>query len=112
MGRAASQGRFIMSYSSFNEFREKIAKSIGFDMNEFQGFGGKRSWNEMKSPIKALINHSDCAGDLTVEEMKPLIPELEKVLLTWEDSWFKTCLAELIESMQLAIKSKQPLEFQ
>jgi hypothetical protein len=112
MGLDVSHGNFSMSYGSFNILRTKICSSLGLEMNSFKGFGGFRDWKELKSPIKPLLNHSDCDGNLTVAEMEAMIPELERLVGLWEPTYFKSCLIELIDSMKIAVNDKEPLEFQ
>jgi hypothetical protein len=111
MGLDVSHGDFHMSYSGFNELRQRISKSLGFNLSNFQGFGGNKRWYECKSPIKALLNHSDCDGDLTVPEMINMLPELKRVCKSWEESIYKNSFEELIESIEIAIQHKQPLIF-
>lgn len=77
------------------------------------------TYNVMKSePIWPLINHSDCEGDLTIEEMKQILPQLIAIVNIWEeqpdDSAGKyeiDSANELIDCMECAIECNEPLEF-
>lgn len=111
MGLDISPGTFCMSYGSFNNLRRDIAKSCGFDLDQMEGFAGNRSWDEIRSPVAYLLNHSDCEGKIPFNEVVQLKPELDKVCALWEDCWHKERLKTLIEACELAIKAKKPLIF-
>ncbi|MFE3202161.1 hypothetical protein [Embleya sp. NPDC059237] len=65
------------SYSGFMRFREAIAAHEGIDLWQMQGFNSGPdaiSWSTVTSPLKALLNHSDCDGHLTPEECAVVAP--------------------------------------
>lgn len=84
------------SYGGFHAFRNKLAKSIGIDLEEMDGHlkkhptdmgyykPGNKSWKEVKSSIKDLLNHSDCQGNLTPEQCNIIFPTLRQILNLWE----------------------------
>jgi hypothetical protein len=86
------------SYSGFAEFRKKVANSIAIDLYEMQGFGkmhqidsgyykkGTIPWDDIKSPIKLFLNHSDCDGFLSAEQCGSIYPVLRTIVDLWEDS--------------------------
>jgi len=92
------------SYSGFGLFREKLAEEAGFDLRKMEGFcefnwyeemragtleqakaneGPKRPWGEIDDPIKSLLNHSDCDGELTPEECTLVAPRLRELIKDW-----------------------------
>jgi len=74
------------SYSGFNEFRHRVAKSIHIDLDEMDGFGGSTPWKKVRNPLKYLLNHSDCDGKLTPHQCKLIAPELKRVIKSWNDA--------------------------
>ncbi len=76
------------SYSGFGIFREKVARSIGIDLNKMEGYGGLEEWDDpyeaTGDPIIHLLNHSDCDGILTSWQCNEVYPRLEEILKTWE----------------------------
>ena len=77
------------SYSGFNSFRRRLAKEIGIDLDEMQGFGhlngkpGWRSWDEVDDPIKPFLMHSDCDGEMSPEECLQVGPRLREIVSSW-----------------------------
>ena len=74
---------FGWSYSGFNAFRKRLAKEIGIELYEMDGFKGTNSWDEVKSPVKLLLNHSDCEGHLSSDDCKEIYPVLLKLIKHW-----------------------------
>lgn len=69
-------------------------------------------WESVKDDIVPLLNHSDCDGELTVEECKQVVPRLRELVAAWEDDdKDKIKALELAEGMELAIERNEPLEF-
>lgn len=73
------------SYSGFHYFRKCLAADIGIKLEEMQGFGGSKSWDEVNDPIKILLYHSDCDGELAAEECEQIYPRLLEIVEKWED---------------------------
>lgn len=81
MGLDTSHDAWHGAYSSFNRFRTNIAKAIGFNINEFEGYGGSLKFDNIQQPgIRSLINHSDCEGYLSPETCGQLAVELQELL--------------------------------
>jgi len=144
------------SYSGFNRFRERIAKSIGINLHKMEGFSevewdkntpweiyikaveadrkaGKISWDTVTDPIKSLLCHSDCDGEIPAEECAAIADRLEEIIKDWdetfsvqiEENWQKQgyppsmCLPDydvqesrgLITGMREAAKTGNPLKF-
>lgn len=103
------------AYSGFNRFREALAKHEGFNLNEMAGFCAppNRSWDEITTPLKPLLNHSDCEDELTPDECRQVAPRLREViaaLWTESDYDYQHGMA-LAEGMECAASNGEPLEF-
>lgn len=114
------------SYSGFNVFRTRLAASEGFDLDEMQGFGkgeyftaervpGTRSWDEIDTPLKPLLNHSDCDGLLTAAECAQVAPRLREVVNGWPDTietqYDRWSALHLAHCMDVCAASGENLEF-
>jgi hypothetical protein len=115
------------SYSGFNEFRKKIARSIGIDLEEMQGFikqhpddpefikAGWRDWEDIKSPIKHLLNHSDCDGKISHSSCMLMSTILKSIVYNWEIvdgyDYDKVKGFALVEAMEHCAHFKKDLEF-
>lgn len=112
MGIDFSHCNASWAYSGFMRFRKRVAKSVGFDLDSMEGFGGKTKWSSLKpDPIHALLNHSDCDGHLTVTECKKVAPRLKEILSSWDDDYDKQMGLELASGMLNAAAEKKPLRF-
>ncbi|AQT69945.1 hypothetical protein STSP2_03145 [Anaerohalosphaera lusitana] len=102
-------------YFSFDEFRKRLATQIGIDLDSMVGHGGTRPWEDVDDPLKPFLHHSDCDGELTVEECKQVYPRLEQLLQSWPDGdnpfSHKRKGMELVRGMKRAIAQGEPLEF-
>ncbi len=67
MGLSISHDAFDGSYSHFKRFRDNIKKVI-------------RPGYFIDNPIKYLLNHSDCDGEIEFEICKDLAEELTSIL--------------------------------
>lgn len=97
------------SYTGFARFRERLAENEGFTLGEMQGFHGDRSWDEIASPLKPLLNHSDCDGEMTSEEAAQVWPRLVEIAENrrgdGELEWNMRGLQSLIELLQGAAEN-------
>ena len=78
MGLAFSYSDAHWSYSGFNRFRNNLVVALGYpisldDMYETNTYG-----QLSRQGIYPLINHSDCDGYLTVNEMIEMENECRK----------------------------------
>ena len=55
------------SYSGFGEWRKLLALSMGINLGDMVGFGGDTMWHS-GIEFMELLDHSDCDGELTIEE--------------------------------------------
>jgi len=144
-------------YSSFNRWREEIARVVGVPLPLMEGFyrgspcsqtmewaaprdGGPRGgfegtvlhswisavapwlpvdWRALRpDPIHALLNHSDCEGEIPVEDCLPLAARLEEVadLLPDEPKWHRGASArakalQFAAGLREAAAAGEPVEF-
>jgi hypothetical protein len=79
-----------------------------------EGFGGTIRWEHYKNDnIIPLLYHSDCDGELTVEECDQIIPRLKELVnILPEEDYDKIKGLKLIESMEEAVENNEPLKFQ
>lgn len=112
MGLVFSHGDVRWSYIAFRVFRKKLAKEIGIDLDNMKGFGGNIPFENFNDNIIPLLNHSDCDGELTVEECKRVALRLRELVSSWSDEDHdKTEAIKLASGMEYAIKKNEPFEF-
>lgn len=101
------------SYSGFMEFRKKLAKEIGIDLEAMDGFVANGiSWGTVVSPIGALLNHSDCEGALDYNDCEQIYPELLKLIDKWPDGDYDKINGKaLAEAMKTCASEGHYLEF-
>ena len=69
-------------------------------------------WSTVHDDIVPLLNHSDCDGDLTVEECKRVAPRLRELVKDWsDDDYNKIHALALADGMDEAVEHNEPLEF-
>lgn len=98
-------------YSGFNSFREKVAAQIGINLRKMEGFSDvdksilseqgweayrkayeadalapKISWDTVNDPIKGLLHHSDCEGEIPAEQCAAIADRLEEIIKDWPDT--------------------------
>lgn len=112
MGLDFSHGNAHWAYSGFMRFRDRLAEALGYTKSLRDMYDDDTYTCMENEPIYPLINHSDCDGDLTVEEMQQILPQLEDIINRWDDEDYeKDRGLLLIESMKEAINDNEPLEF-
>lgn len=90
----------VGSYSYFNDFREEVARVVGFNLNEMVGFGGTIKWGDQA--FKELINHSDCDGILDSADCDSLTEDFKKYderMKEWLSEEHYTTYTELMEAI-------------
>lgn len=87
MGLDTTHDCFHGPYSAFDRFRVQLAKAIGIDLHEMEGFTADgKSWDDVKHGIVPLLIHSDCDGELTVEECKQIVEGLNELIPNLHDN--------------------------
>jgi hypothetical protein len=124
MGLDFSHGDAHWAYGGFQRFRERLAEHEGFDLNEMHGFCAPwrghdpeahpdRPWSAVTTPLKPLLNHSDCDGVLTPAECAQVEPRLTEIVSTWPEGDYDRMHAEtLAAAMRLCIERDEELGFQ
>jgi hypothetical protein len=112
MGLDFAQSDAHWSYGGFHQFRIKLAKEIGIDLESMQGFGGDIPWINVNDPIEPFLNHSDCDGQLTDNECTDVGPRLIDLVKHWpEDDYNRQQALMLAEDMIDCAKRNHSLDF-
>ncbi len=112
MGLDFSHARAHWSYSGFNDFRERLAKHVNFNLNDMDGFGGTRDWSGIDDALVPLLNHSDCDGHLTPRQCRKVFPRVLEIVMDWDlDDDDRADAIEMAAGMALAYAQGQNFEF-
>ena len=98
------------SYGAFGAWRCQLAIHEGIPYGEMDGFGGTRSWSEVDSVLKSLLNHADDSGELTFEECAQMHTYLREVVDKLWPSWQYDGLGERQRGLELADAMKKAAE--
>lgn len=109
MGLDTTHNAWHGAYSRFHRWRVAVANAIGINIDEMEGFGGTKDWDQ-NHPLTPLLHHSDCDGDLSVEECKRLIIGLTEIKDKLEPEW-KERAEQFIKGCQDAIEADESIEF-
>ena len=115
-----SHGEAKWSYREFMGFRQKIIDTLYPKANlsfvEVNAIGSLHPISE--EPIYPFLIHSDTQGDMSVEEMKQITPQLTYIVTGWDEvydnsveGYYKTTGLELIKGMEKAIEENEPFKF-
>ena len=119
MGLDTSHNAWHGAYSSFNRWRTILAKKMGFTLHDMVGFGGDIEWSDelRDHPLYPLINHSDCDGELSVEECKLVRLGLDQKISEYNKSkdpadieMVERCI-QFRDGCLLAISRNEPIDF-
>lgn len=104
------------SYSSFHEFRSRLAISAGLGpLSNYRKAGGYKQFpSPDNEPIVHLLDHSDCDGELTPQQCAAVAPRLRELILGWDDdhdTGYRWRAEKLAGMMDEAAKSGISLEF-
>jgi hypothetical protein len=99
------------SYTGFGQFRAKLAIVEGFFLDDMEGFTEDgRSWDLITTPLKPLLNHSDCDGEMTPAEAAEVWPRLEEIAEQWsaegELDWNLSGMRALIDLLRYAAENE------
>lgn len=117
MGIDFSHSDAHWAYSGFNRFRRALAQHEGFDLDRMLGFtraADAVSWDTVTSPLKPLLNHSDCDGEMTPAECAQVAPRLREVVrAVWPDprEYDHAHGLLLAEAMERCAANGEPLVF-
>lgn len=108
------------SYLGFGQFRRRLARHIGVDLEQMYGFGGEADWSTVASPLRHLLDHADDRGELTPAQAAELAPALRRALDELEQAedpddlgWHydRRAGAELVRLLELCVTEGVPVEF-
>jgi len=112
MGLGFSHGDVHFSYSGFMRFRNKLIETLGYTHSLESMYKDGTYINMKTEPIYPLINHSDCDGELTVDEMQQMLPQLKCIIKRWpDDDYDKSYGFKFIEGIELAVDENEPMVF-
>ncbi|EGO63586.1 hypothetical protein [Acetonema longum] len=112
MGLDFSHCQAHWGYISFNRFRTKLAAEIGMNLDAMQGFNGDKPFSDYNDPIIPLLDHSDCDGELTLEECRQVAPRLRELISKWpDDDRDKQEALNLADGMERAAQNDESLQF-
>lgn len=100
------------AYSGFMRFRQRVVNGAGYmgDLREMYGHGLPAAMK--KDDIYDFIDHSDCDGELTPEQMRKIEPRLRAIVSLWPDGdTDKTRGLALCDGMRACIQAGENLEF-
>jgi len=88
MGLDTSHNCWHGPYSSFMTFRKQVAAQIGLNLSDYIGYGEGGTLDEEKidHPLMPLLAHSDCDGELSVDESKSIVIGLNGVLENFDET--------------------------
>lgn len=112
MGLNFSHSDAQWSYSGFARFRERLAQEIGLELKKMQGFGGTKLWSDVTDPLRWLLDHSDCDGEITARRCGLIAPRLREVVSRWPaDDYDRQTALDLAFGMCEAAVRGEPLQF-
>jgi hypothetical protein len=88
------------SYSGFDAFRSALAAAEGIDLQAMQGFGGGLPWSGATTPLRALLDHPDDRGQLSVAECEQVLPRLRDIVAHWADGDLRDSVEDLLEDAE------------
>ena len=102
-------------YSAFMRFRRRLAACEGITLDDMRGFSGERpcrEWSEFTTPLKPLLDHSDCDGDLSPEDCATVAARLRQIVEHWpEDDHDRQKALDLSACMEKCATEGVSLEF-
>lgn len=117
MGLDTTHGCYSGAYSGFNEWRRWLAGKIDIDLLDYIGYGGStKRLEDIEHNLEPLFNHSDCDGELSVEECKKIKIGLEEIFKNldpdnYDERYNYEKTQTFIEGLELAIEKNEPVEF-
>lgn len=102
---------FGCPYSTFNRFREDLAELIGIDLNEMEGFKGIKPFSAINDDITLLLNHSDCDGDMSIEDALKVSKRLKELVPKISNEWHQELANRLIVVLDDNVENQEITEF-
>lgn len=95
------------AYSGYARWRIAIANAAGFDLDEMDGFDGIKPWTT--EPFQLILNHSDCDGGYSIEQIPELLQELYDIKILNVDDYEQS--DKLIRLCKVALSLNLSIEF-
>ena len=130
MGLDCSHDAFHGAYSSFDRFRQAVAKAIGGSFPEHKDreldpqmwYWGDGYSKETHPGLYVFLCHSDCGGDISPEDCEKVADELEVLLPAIEsqgsgaghierDGGYGAVTRRFIKGCRLAAEKNERLDF-
>lgn len=129
MGLDTSHDAWHGAYSSFNRFRTRLAELAGFPpLEEMEGFGdghynpgnpiGQRKWGRTPGDFRLipLLSHSDCDGEIDVNDCVRIADALEEIASklpddTSADGWVRSKALQFAAGCRAAVAAAEPIDF-
>lgn len=131
MGLDTTHDAWSGPYSSFMEWRIWLAKKIGINLLDMEGFSdrdytnpnrkrGTVKWETVEDDLKYLLNHSDCDGHLTPAQCNKIAVRLKAIISEmdgdFEDEWnyearMYNAAVRFRKGCMKAYKNKEKLKF-
>ncbi len=113
MGVDFSHGNAHFGYTSFRQFRQTLANTVGIDLNDMEGFGGMRPWSEIEDPLVPFLSRNDYDGYLTVDECSAVIQRVKEIQSD-KKAWYpmrSEPWEEVLDGLEEAVRRGEPLKW-
>lgn len=113
MGLDVSHDAWSGAYSRFHRFRVALAQAAGcgFAPHPLLPEEGLVWRVSPKEPLYPLLNHSDCDGEIEVEDLLPLAARLRELAPHIDPEDFAERAIQFAEGCEAAAAANEPLEF-
>ena len=118
MGLDTSHNCWHGGYGRFNRFRYSLAEQIGINLDDYIGYheNAKKNLSEINHDLQPLFDHSDCDGNLDVDDCIKIVRGLNQVLKNFNDkieadSDFKERIIQFRDGCIDAISKNESVEF-
>jgi hypothetical protein len=120
-----------MAYRGFSGFRRKLAANEGINLDHVWGFAPHEEgtaayvlwcqtairWDFLTTPLKLLLSHSDCDGEMTPAECATVVGRLAEILDYWEakepdPAFYLEQGRRLVAQMKWSVRTGRKLLFQ
>lgn len=120
MGLDTTHGCWNGPYSSFGRFLKALGQQIGIDLDEYIGYGdkGTKDLTTIDHDLRPLFDHSDCDGELTVEESKQIVRGFDDVIENFDvekEGYYNGLMDSIIQfknGLSKAISKREIVYFQ
>lgn len=117
MGLDTSHGCWHGSYTYFAAWRCEIARAAGLPpLHRMEGFTESPeaiSWDTIPAtePLRVLLMHSDCTGEIAAADCTPLARRLEEILPQVVSGAMYRRTEQFIRGLLAAAKAGEPVVF-